>query len=149
MSILKNIKKDSISAMKSGKKDDMEILKVVMTSLNNAQIQKGREKELTKDEEIKVVSSEVKKLKEAALQYKTAGRDDLAQREEAQLEVMFKYLPAQLDGKKIEKIVKEVINEVGATGKGDMGMVMGATMKRVAGQADGNDVKEIVMKMLP
>ena len=149
MSILKKIQQDSISAMKEGKKEELEILKVVATSLNNAQIQKGREEKLSKDEEIKIISTEVKKLKDSISQFETAGRDELAKREAIQLEIAIKYLPTQLDDKEIESIVKEVIDEVGATSKGDMGMVMGAAMTKVAGQADGNQVKEIVMKMLP
>ncbi|MFH1547058.1 MAG: GatB/YqeY domain-containing protein [bacterium] len=149
MSILDTLQKDSIEAMKSGKKEDLEILKMAITSIKNAQIQKGREEELTEEEEAKVLSSEVKKLKDSVFQYKAAGRDDLADREQSQLEVMLKYLPAQMDRSEIEDIVKEVISEVGATGKGQMGMVMGTAMKRLSGEVDGNEVKEIVMELLP
>ncbi len=149
MSILEKIHRDSIKAMKEGKKNEIGILRVVTTSLKNAQIQKGRDKKMTKEDEIKVLSSEVKKLKDAVEQFQKGGREDLAQREQEQLEVILGYLPAQLDKSEIENIVKEVINEVGATSKGDMGMVMGPVMKKVAGKADGKEVKEIVMEMLP
>lgn len=149
MSILDTIRKDYINALKSGEKVKVDILRMVTTSLTNAQIQKGRENKLTEAEEIKVLSSEAKKLKDAIEKFKAGKRDDLAEREKEQLDILLEYLPEQLSAEELEKTVKEVIDELGAKSRADMGNVMGAAMKNVEGKADGNQVKEIVMKLLP
>lgn len=148
MSLLQEIQKDSISAMKSGNRVESDILKMVLTSLKNALIAKPGEEKLSSEEEMKIVYSESKKLKDSIEQYKKADRKDLIAREEEQLKCIMKYLPEQAGRGDIEKIVGKVIEQVNASGMGDMGRVMGIVMKDLQGKADGSLVKDVVKEKL-
>lgn len=103
---------------------------------------------LTTDQEIKLLSKAAKQRRESADVYKTQDRLDLAEKELLEVAVIEKYLPKQLSTEEIEAKVKAIIEEVGATGPGDMGKVMGATNKALAGQADGKAISEVVKRLL-
>ena len=90
----------------------------------------------------------VKQRKESASIFSEQGRDDLAELEEAQIEVISQFLPEQLSSSAVAKIIDEVIEKVGATKMKDMGKVMGMANKQLAGQADGKLIAEIVKKRL-
>lgn len=148
MGLLEKIHKDMLLAARAGKSDESDILKMVVSSIKNAKIAKTDGSELTEEEELKIVFSEAKKLKDASEQYIAAGREDLADREKNQLAVIEKYLPVQAGDEEIRDIVKSIIEETGVSGMGAMGMVMGNAMKRLQGKADGKEVNEIVKEML-
>lgn len=148
MSILDRVQQDYTQALKDKETTKVDILRVVISSLKNAQIQKGQDKSMTDDEQMKIVQTEVKKLKDAVDQYTKAGRDDLAKTEKTQLDIVMAYMPEQLSDEDLKAIVGEVIKETGAENMSQMGMVMGAAMSKVSGKADGNAVKEIVMELL-
>ncbi len=108
-----------------------------------------KESRLETDEEIvEVISSEAKKRKEAILEFEKGERQDLAEKEKKELEILQKYLPEQLSEEEIKKLVKEAIKKVGAKEIKDTGKVMAQLMSQVKGKADGSQVGKIVKELL-
>ncbi|HDZ91792.1 MAG TPA: GatB/YqeY domain-containing protein, partial [Deltaproteobacteria bacterium] len=112
----------------------------------NQEVEKGRE--LTDEEVQSLVSSMIRKGKEAAGEFRKGGREDLALKEEQEIQILYQYLPQQLTPEKIEETVREVMAEVSAEGPRDMGKVMKAAMARMAGKAQGKEVSEIARRLL-
>ena len=104
--------------------------------------------ELDDDAAQKVLTRMAKQRRESIAEYRKGGRDDLVQKEQAELEVVQEFLPARLSQDELLAMVDAVIAETGASGPKDMGKVMGAVMKRAAGRADGNEVRALVQKRL-
>ena len=134
------------SASKEGNTEKADILKMAMASIKNAQI--ASEEELSDADMEKILRKEVKKVQDSIAQFTQMGRNDLAEREKHQLEVLEQYLPKQMSEEEIEKVVKGKIEELKPEGMRDMGKVMGAVMKEIGGNADGNVVREMVQKYL-
>lgn len=135
------MKADVASAMKSGDRERVATLRLVLSELQKA------EKEGDADE-VAVLRRERKRRHEAAEAYREAGRDELAQAEEAEAAVIEEYLPAELDDDELEAIVDEAIAQTGATSPADMGGVMKAAMAKVDGRADGGRVSAMAKKAL-
>lgn len=146
MILLEKIRKDVFSAMKTGDQEKAGILQILVANIKNEELKKGDA--LNEDEEIKVLRSEVKKLKDAIEQYKLAGRQDLVEHDKKQLDIVNEYLPEEMSEEKIRELVKSKIEQVGATSIRDMGKVMGVVMKEAGTNVDGNIVKNIVQEML-
>ena len=126
----------------------LESLRAIKSAILLLQTQSGA-KETPDDSEItKLLQKLVKQRKESASIFREQGRDDLAEPEEAQIEVISQFLPEQLSESAVEKVIDEVIATVGATTMKDMGKVMGMANKKLAGQADGKLIAEIVKKRL-
>ena len=126
----------------------LESLRAIKSAILLLQTQSGA-KETPDDSEItKLLQKLVKQRKESASIFREQGRDDLAELEEAQIEVISQFLPEQLSSSAVAKIIDEVIEKVGATKMKDMGKVMGMANKQLAGQADGKLIAEIVKKRL-
>ena len=126
----------------------LESLRAIKSAILLLQTQSGA-KETPDDSEItKLLQKLVKQRKESASIFRQQGRDDLAEPEEAQIEVISQFLPEQLSESAVEKVIDEVIATVGATTMKDMGKVMGMANKKLAGQADGKLIAEIVKKRL-
>lgn len=121
-------------------------LRLVLSEINNARIAKGAD--LLDEDVISVIQKESKKRKEAAAGFRSGGREEQAQKEEAELKVLEGYLPAQLSTSELTKIVEDSINEVGAESAADMGKVIGTVMSKVKGQADGSIVSSLVKERL-
>lgn len=146
MSLIENLRKDMFSATKEGNTEKVDILKMAMASIKNAQV--ASEDELSDTDMEKILRKEVKKIEDSIVQYTQMGREDLLQREQHQLEVLQEYLPEQMSEEEIEKVVKSKIDELKPDGMRDMGKVMGVVMKELGGNADGNTVREMVQKHL-
>jgi uncharacterized protein YqeY len=116
------------------------------TGLSGEELEKGSR--LTDDEVIEVVSSEIKKRKEAILEFGKGKREDLVKKEKKELEILEKYLPEQLSREEIEKLAKETIEETGAENVKDTGKVMAQLMPKLKGKADGSEVSNIVKELL-
>lgn len=144
MSLIENLRKDMFSATKEGNTEKVDILKMAMASIKNAQV--ASEEELSDTDMEKILRKEVKKIEDSIVQYTQMGREDLLQREKHQLEVLQEYLPEQMSEEEIEKVVKSKIDELKPEGMKDMGKVMGIVMKELGGNADGNTVREMVQK---
>lgn len=146
MSILDTLREDMFSATKAGEGIKVDILKLAMAAIKNAQI--DSQEELTDDDIVKILRKEARKVEDSIEQFTKIGRQDLVDRESAQLEVLERYLPQQMSKEDLEKVVKSKIEELKPEGMKDMGKVMGAIMKEVGTDADGNIVREIVQQHL-
>ena len=126
----------------------LESLRAIKSAILLLQTQSGAKETLDESEIIKLLQKLVKQRKESASIFRDQGRDDLAELEEAQMEVISQFLPEQLSSLAVEKIIDMVIEKIGATNMKDMGKVMGIANKQLAGQADGKLIAEIVKKRL-
>lgn len=146
MSLLENIRKDMLDASKRGDDITVDILKLVIADIRNEEI--VLDKDLTDEDVLKVVRKQERKIKDSIEQYTKMGRVDLVDRENAQLKVIEKYLPALMSEEEITKVVTKVIVDTNSSGMQSMGLVMGSVMKELNGKADGNMVKDIVGRLL-
>ena len=162
--LLENIKKDLVNAQKSKNEIRVSTLRMVLAAILNKEKEKRtkiakqekelEEKELIKksqlnnEELIEVIFSEVKKRKEAILDFKKGKREDLVKKEKLELEILQRYLPRQLREEEIEKLAKEVIQKLGASKPRDIAKVMGALMPLIKEKADGALVSKIVRELL-
>lgn len=147
MNLKDKINQNLKDALKSGDKIKLQTIRSIRALILEFE-KSGSGKEFDEDEEIKLLSSAAKKRKESIEQYTNAGRNDLAQNEEAELKIIMSYLPEQLDENEIEAKIKELADELGAETKADFGKLMSAAMKELKGKADGKVVKTIVEKVL-
>jgi uncharacterized protein YqeY len=108
----------------------------------------AEESQLTDEEITEVVSSEIKKNKEAIVDFEKGERQDLVKKEKAAIEVWQKYLPEQLSGQELKKLAQEVIKKVGAKEVKDIGKVMAELIPQVKGRAEGGQVSKIVKELL-
>jgi uncharacterized protein YqeY len=152
MSIKSRIAEDTKTAMKAGEKARVMTLRMLRSRMQEAEVHgratAGRDFELDEDAEIQVLSTYAKQRRESIESYRTAGREDLAAREEAELTIVQEYLPKQLGPDEIREIVKQAIDEVGATSPREMGAVMKVVMPKLKGVADGRAVNQLVKELL-
>jgi uncharacterized protein YqeY len=149
MSLKEKIKADLKEAMKSGDNFKRDVLRFLDSAVKNAEIEKKKKEEGLNDEEtIEVISHSIKQRRDSISQYEKGGRQDLADKEKKELEILSAYLPEQLGEEKIREIIKGVISQTGASLPQDIGKVMGAAMKQMKGSTDGNIVRKIVEEEL-
>jgi uncharacterized protein YqeY len=145
-----SIKNQIDEALKEAIRNQNEVAKNALRGLLTAI--KNKEKDLKRapdDAEIlKIISSQIKQRKESIEQFKSGGREDLAEKEAHEIAVLEKFLPKQLSQEELEAIIAECIQETGATTVKDMGKVMKAVMPKVAGRSDGKLVNELVRAKL-
>lgn len=115
--------------------------------MQNEAIKLGKDS-LSEEEALTVLSREVKQRNDSLHEFKEAGRDDLVEGLEREIEILQVYMPKQLTDEELEQIVNETIEEVGAASKSDMGKVMSAIMPKVKGRADGSQVNKFVLQQL-
>ncbi|MBO8156041.1 MAG: GatB/YqeY domain-containing protein [Bacillaceae bacterium] len=147
MALLERLNQDMKSALKNKEKDKLGVIRMVKASLQNEAIKLGKD-QLSEDEELTVLSRELKQRKESLHEFKSANREDLVDKVQAEIDVLQTYMPEQLSDEELETLVLEAIKEVGADSKQDMGKVMGAIMPKVKGKADGSKVNQMVLKHL-
>ncbi len=146
MSTEARLLEDMKAAMKAKDKDRLTTIRLTRAALQNRRIDKGSD--LTDNEAIEIVSSEVKKRRQAVEEYRNLGRADVADGLEKEIKILMEYLPEQLSDEEVVSIVEGAVAQVGATGIDDLGKVMGAVMPKVKGRADGKKVNEIVRQIL-
>lgn len=146
MSTVEQLTEDMKASMKAGDQDRTGVLRLLRGALKNEEIKSGHP--LSEDEALKVLQREAKQRRDSISAYRGAGRTDLAQKEQAELEVVSEYLPETMSEAELEQVVDEVLSETGATGMAQMGQVMGAVMKRVGAKADGSVVSRLVKEKL-
>ena len=147
MSLQEIVNEQLKAAMKAKDKVALESLRAIKTAIMMTQTQAGA-KELSPDDEIKLVQKLVKQRKDSATIFHQQGRVDLAEPEEAQIKIIEQFLPEQLDEAAINEIVVGIIAKTGAGGMQDMGKVMGMASKAMAGMADGKTISSIVRQKL-
>ncbi len=131
-------------AMKSKDKVALESLRAIKSEILLTQTKSGASENLSKDMEIKLLQKLVKQRNDSAILYKEQGRNDLAEPELAQVNVIAQFLPEQMSEKDLRKVIVEIIEKVGAVSMKDMGQVMGLASKQLAGKADGKSISTIV-----
>lgn len=140
------ILEDLKQAMKARDATRVSCLRMIKASLKNKQVEKGRELE---EKEIQTaISSLIRKGQEAVKEFRQGGREDLAAKEEEEIEVLSGYLPEQLTPADIEKNLKEIIAEQSIDSIKDLGKVMKIAMARMSGKAQGKEVNEMARKLL-
>ena len=137
---------DLKDAMKE--KDEIKKNTVQMVRAAVLQIEKDKGIEVTDEMIIDIIAKEVKKRKDAQVEFEKGGREDLMSQNQKEIEVLSSYLPKQLSIEEIEEIVKVVISEVEATSLKDMGIVMKASKEKIGAAADGKSINEAVKKLL-
>ncbi|MEN8137503.1 MAG: GatB/YqeY domain-containing protein [Bacteroidota bacterium] len=148
MSLQSKVMAEMKSAMKSKDKVALEALRAVKAAILMAQTESGAKEELDENQEMKLLQKLVKQRKDSAQLYKEQGREDLAEPELAQVAVIEKFLPAQLSEDELKVIIGRIIEELGATSPKDMGKVMGAANKKLAGKAEGRMISTVVKDIL-
>ncbi len=146
MSLIAEIKTQLADAMRERDDARRNTLRLILASLQSAE--KELQRPLSEDEELQVLQRERKKRVEAHEAFRAAGREEQAEQEEAELEVLEEFMPEPLSEDEIEDIVDHVIAEVGATSMRDIGRVMADVMPQVAGRADGSAVSQLVREKL-
>jgi uncharacterized protein YqeY len=148
MSLSEKINNDIKEAMKSGDKDRLMALRDIKSKLLLEMTKEGGDGQIDESVGLAILNKLLKQRNESAEIYRTQGREDLLNDELKQAAVIQSYLPEPLSEEKIAEAIRAVISETGATSMADMGKVMGAATKKLAGQADGKVVSEWVKKLL-
>ena len=146
LSLLTTINEDIKTAMKAKDKKQLAVLRMIKSSLQNEKIKTGSE--LNEEEELTVLSHEMKMRKESLTEFEAASRTDLANGVKEELAIVERYLPKQLTEDELKSIVDETIDSLQASSMKDFGKVMGAAMPKVKGLTDGNKVKHLVKQQL-
>lgn len=141
MSLLEQIQDDTKTALKAGEKDTVQALRMLTADLKNAAIEGN-------DDEVAVLQSARKRRLDAAQQFRDAGRTEMAEGEEAEAELIKRYLPEQIGEEELAQIVEDAIAETGAESPKDMGQVMKVVMGKTKGRADGAQVSALVKERL-
>lgn len=164
------LQEDLNKSLKAGDQLKRLVLGMVMTAVKNREVEKRtrlskhittetqneeetqkrleKESQLTEDEILEVIASEVKKRKESVEQFKAGGRDELAQKEKSEIDILLSYLPEQLGEDEVRAEVQKIIAELGASGPKDTGRVIGAVMAKLKGKVDGGMVSRISKELL-
>lgn len=148
MSLEQRINEDIKAAMIAKDTTRLRGLRAIKAAILLANTEKGQSEGVSPDTEIKVLQKLVKQRKESAEIYKNQNREDLYQIEVDEQNIIEEYLPKQLDRSAVEDIIKEIINDTGASSIKDMGKVMSAANQKLAGQADGRTISELVKTLL-
>jgi uncharacterized protein YqeY len=148
MSLKQQIDNDIKNAMLAKNKEELEALRAIKSMILLAETDKGASGEISAETENKLLQKAVKQRKESAEIFQQQGRQELADKENFQLEIISRYLPKQLSEDEIANELKKIIQQVGAKGPQDMGKVMGAATKALSGKADGKQISELVKKLL-
>jgi uncharacterized protein YqeY len=123
-------------------------LRAVKAAILLAKTSEGSGGELKEEEEIKLLQKLVKQRKDSLEIFTQQNREDLAQKEKEEIEIIEKFLPTQMTADDLKTALKQIISEVGATSPADMGKIMGAATKKFAGKADGKTISTLVKELL-
>lgn len=148
MSLELNINNDIKTAMLAKDEVALRSLRAIKAAILLVKTSENAKASLTEDDEIKLVQKLVKQRKDSLAIFEKQNRPDLAQKEKEEIAVMEKYLPAQLSAEELKEVIAKIIAATGATSPADMGKVMGAASKQLAGKADGKTISAVVKELL-
>lgn len=148
MSLEQNIMTELKTAMLAKNEVALRSLRAIKAAILLAKTAEGSKGDITEDEEIKLLQKLVKQRKDSLDIFTTQNRPDLAAKEAEEIAVIEKFLPAQLSAEELKTIIASIITETGASSPADMGKVMGAASKQLAGKADGKAISAIVKELL-
>ena len=146
MSLSERLNDDMKTAMRNQDKFRLSVIRMLRASIKNVEIDQRRT--LADNEVLEIIGRELKQRKDSLQEFEKAGREDLAEAVKAEIDIVVAYMPEQLSEAEIAEIVKQTIEEVGASSKADMGKVMAALMPKVKGRADGKLVNQAVAQYL-
>jgi uncharacterized protein YqeY len=146
MTLIARLEEELTTAMKERDTVRRDALRLILSSLRSAE--KELQRPLHEDEELQVLQRERKRRVESIEAFEAAGRDEQAEKEEAELDVLEEFMPEPLSEDELERIVDDAIAEVGATSMRDLGRVMADVMPQIAGRADGSAVSQLVREKL-
>lgn len=146
MSLVESLNQDMKLAMKNKDKLRLSVIRMVKSSLKNEEINQGSQ--LSEEQVLAVLTRELKQRRDSLQEYLKYGREDLAAPTREEIEVLLAYMPEQMGEEEVRRLVSEIIQQVGAQSKKDLGKVMGALMPKVKGRADGALVNKIVQELL-
>ncbi len=144
--MLEKIEQDLKAAMQAGNSDKVAVLRLIKSGLHNQKINLGHD--LSEPEELAVLEKEAKQRRDSIEAYESAGRQDLADPEKAELAIIEGYLPEKMSQADLEKLVDEAIAETGANSVAQMGQVISKVREKAAGQADGAAISAVVRAKL-
>ena len=144
--LVESIRSDMTAAMRAREAQRRDTLRLLIAALGNARIAAGQE--LSDDDAVVTLQREAKQRRESIEEFRKGGRADLVEAEQQELAIIQAYLPQELTEDELRAIVQEVIADVGASGPGDLGAVMGPLMQRVRGRADGRQANAMVRELL-
>ena len=148
MSLKTQVESGIKDAMRAKDQDTLRALRAIKSLILLEETKGGASGDLTSDDELKLLTKAAKQRRESADIYKTQGREDLLQKEEAELTVIEQFLPKQLTEDEVKAKLQEIITRIGASAPSDMGKVMGVATKELAGQADGKVISALVKGLL-
>ena len=146
MSFKDRLTEDLKQALRQGDERRKSTIRLVRAAIINAEIERGEE--LGDDEVLAIIARQAKQRRESVTEFAKAGRRDLVDQEEEELQILLSYLPAQMSRDEIEVAARQVIAEVGATSRAQMGEVMRRLMSQLKGKADGGLVNQVVREIL-
>jgi uncharacterized protein YqeY len=145
--LTEKVRADMTAAMKAQEKERLSVIRMLQSALKNEQIDAGHE--LSDEEAMSVIRKSVKQRQDSIEQYSNAGRNELADKERAEMEILKSYLPAEMSEEELETGLREIVAATGAQSKKDLGKVMKEATARYKGRADGKKIQEIVSRLLP
>lgn len=148
MSLEQQIMSDMKDAMKAKNEAALRGLRAIKAEIIKAKTEPGSNGEISQDTEIKLLQKLVKQRRDSLEIFSTQGREDLAQKEREEIEIIEKFLPKQLSEEELATAIRQIITDTGASSVADMGKVMGAAAKQLAGRADGKTISAMVKQLL-
>lgn len=148
MSLTNQLTEHMKEAMREKDRTRLSVIRMLRAALQNEAIAQGVDT-LSEEDELMIISRQVKQLNESIEEFTTAGRDDLVEKSKTELAIVEQYMPEQLSEEELKEIVEKAIDSTGAKTKREFGKVMGAVMPQVKGKADGSQVQKLVQQLLP
>ena len=149
MGLKDRILNDFKEAFKNKDESRKSVLSMLKSEIKNREIEmKLKDKDLPDEETVSLLIRMVKQRKESAKSYEEGGRDDLAEKEKAEINILEEYLPEQMSDEEIKKELENIINKQNISGKGEVGKLMGIAMGKLKGKAEGGKIKMIAEEML-
>ena len=144
--MVEKLNKDMIEAMKAGEKERLTVIRMVKAALKQEEI--DHKKEVNDDLLIDVVNKQIKMRKDSISEFEKAGRSDLAEKTQSEVDILMKYLPEQLSDEEVEAIINEAFDKINPEGRKDMGKVMQEVSPKLKGRADMKKVSGIIASKL-
>lgn len=147
MSLSEKLTEDMKQAMRDKNREKLSVIRMVRASLQNEAIKLGVDT-LSEEDELTILSRELKQRNDSAIEFEKADRLDLVKNLESEIKILEKYMPKQLTDDELNTLIDQTIAEVNATSKRDFGKLMGVLMPKVKGKADGSKVQKLVKSKL-
>lgn len=148
MPLKKQLTDDLTAAMRASDEVRKSTLRMLISAINTVEVAGSERKELSDEQVMQVITKQVKQRKESIDEFGKAGRQDLVDKEAAEMKVLETYMPPQMSRDEIEAEVRKAMSEVGATNAADKGKLMKVLMPRLSGKADGREINEVVTQLL-